>query len=861
MMKELLKTLAAVTASILLGAGVCQAQESPQSSAAGEDAAASQELDEILGSESEKADAPSASPEVSPEPYRDVVPVAQKPVPVPTGAPPPHQRVLEEIVVTARRTEENLQSVPVAVTALSAKDLERERISNAQDLQGRVPSMTLTSNGQNRSTEAPSVRGQGAAFGASPSVVLYYAEVPFPLDSSHGNQGGPGKFFDLSNLQVLKGSQGTLFGRNTTGGAVLLEPHKPESEFSASLTSEASSFSGRSLEGLLNTPLIGDELLLRIGLQYKDRDGFTEDATTGVRYDDVGLLTGRLGLLWKPTESVENYLLAYYTHSRTNGSTWVIDDINRSGLNYGLPRALGGSVIPGLPPPPPGPATESDSPLGPGCLIFNALAFQRDGRITNCGQEVVDAQRARGPRKMESDVGLADDTDTGALIDHLKVQLNDTTAFRNIASYAFYQHRFNWDLDGSALGLSEVDNPEDAKSSDTVQLTEEVQLQGSALEDRLRYVAGAYYQKQRPVGDESQSPIYFFMPVAPAIYSVTNETYAPYAQSSYNLGGWSPRLEGLQLTLGARYTTDKAEGESNAGGTQHSAKYEESALTYTAGLDYQVDDTLFYGKISRGYKGGGFTPLAVTPSKYTYKPEFVFNYEIGQKTDFRLGDTPVRVAAAAFYTDYTDMQRAAQDQNGTQAGGAILTAGSAVIYGFEIEAMARPSDSLSLMLNYAYNKGEYKEYTVQNTSSNPALSCTGEKVTTGGMVELTCVPFQYLAEHQSSATVRYEFPTSEWGDVDASMSYSYVGTQYASSYTRPEAEPGAWLSAFGLLNGSLNWSNVMGTRLQLQLFGSNLTDETYRIANSGVWNVLYFRSSMYGEPRMVGLRASYSWGD
>src|SRR3546814_19385391 len=106
-----------------------------------------------------------------------------------------------------------------------------------------------------RNTESPTIRGQGAQFGAGPGVVIYMAEVPLPSDPVANNQGGPGKFLDLSNLQILKGSPGTLFGRNTTGGATLLEPHKPEPKFSSTLRAGGTTYSGPTYEGMLNVPM------------------------------------------------------------------------------------------------------------------------------------------------------------------------------------------------------------------------------------------------------------------------------------------------------------------------------------------------------------------------------------------------------------------------------------------------------------------------------------------------------------------------------------------------------------------------------------------------------------------------------
>jgi iron complex outermembrane receptor protein len=202
--------------------------------------------------------APTSQPETSPaEPAQDPAdPIAESESE--TRAQLVRQArssAIEEIVVTARRTAENVQDVPIAITAMSSEDLRREQINSPQDLQGRVPSLVVGPNNQMRNTETPTVRGQGSQFGAPPGVVMYMSEVPLVADPIANYQGGPGKFFDLANVQVLKGSQGTLFGRNTTGGAMLLEPQKPTDEVYGSVSVGATSLSGRSYEGVVNTPM------------------------------------------------------------------------------------------------------------------------------------------------------------------------------------------------------------------------------------------------------------------------------------------------------------------------------------------------------------------------------------------------------------------------------------------------------------------------------------------------------------------------------------------------------------------------------------------------------------------------------
>ena len=167
---------------------------------------------------------------------------------------------LEEIVVTARRTEESQQDVPIAVTSMSADILQRESIGTLQDLQGRVPSLVMSTGGQQRNTEMPTLRGQGGTYGGGSGVAQYYAEVPLPADTTESNIGGPGKFFDLADLQILKGSQGTLFGRNTTGGALLLTPNKPSEQFSLKANYETGNYELNGYELVVNVPLMSDSL-------------------------------------------------------------------------------------------------------------------------------------------------------------------------------------------------------------------------------------------------------------------------------------------------------------------------------------------------------------------------------------------------------------------------------------------------------------------------------------------------------------------------------------------------------------------------------------------------------------------------
>src|SRR3546814_541022 len=156
-------------------------------------------------------------------------------------------------------------------------------------------------------------------------------------------------------------------------------------------------------------------------------------------------------------------------------------------------------------------------------------------------------------------------------------------------------------------------------------------------------------------------------------YDLTKQSVAPFAQGTYDLGALFDALSGLSLTAGLRYTWDDTDGTASirqvAAGliplvdAAHASETKTSALTYTAGLDYKFDTTLLYGKISRGYKTGGISVVVVNPDHYTYKPEFVTNYEVGEKTDFEIAGMPVRLNSAVYYTDYKDLQKSGTDRS------------------------------------------------------------------------------------------------------------------------------------------------------------------------------------------------------
>jgi len=290
---------------------------------------------------------------------------------------------LEEVIVTAQRREENSQVVSVAVTAMSGEKLREMNISSAADLTGKVPSLFITSGANQRNVEVVVIRGQGQAYLSPVGVVNYFAEVPLIQGGITAIQGAPGMFFDLESLQVLRGPQGTLFGKNTTGGAVLLGPKEPTNEFDGYLQAQGGSYNDHEYEGALNLPVVDDKLMTRLSVKTVDRDGDTKDVgptaysgsftainklcsppppgalsgTSGVAgciasngfagrdYDDVHYRHYRLGVLFRPNDSFENYLVAYYGTSHDNGTGFVFDNFRAA--NKGNPFDFSVATIAG----------------------------------------------------------------------------------------------------------------------------------------------------------------------------------------------------------------------------------------------------------------------------------------------------------------------------------------------------------------------------------------------------------------------------------------------------------------------------------------------------------------------------------
>ncbi|ANI79229.1 TonB-dependent receptor [Sphingobium sp. EP60837] len=799
-----------------------------------------------------------------------------------------------EIVVTAQRRNERAQDVPISITAFSPERLQQQGVTQAQDLQASVPSLVVGNNG-NPSREAQSftIRGQGATFQASPGVVVYLNEVPLPAPISVPQQGGPGNFVDLENVQVLNGPQGTLFGRNTTGGAVLLVPRKPTNDFGGYVQAKIGNYDNRELEGALNLPVIEDKVLLRVAGAYQDRDGYSHDVIWNTDRDNLHWYSGRVGLTLKPFEDFENYTMVYGAYSRTHGTGLVSTDINIAGLQSltdgagnPTPFCYEGPTIPG--------AIAS-------CDVYRASVAEA---------------AARGPRETAHGVDSFQKTKTWGITNTSTLNLTDELTARNIISYQRFRTNYSIDSDATVFQFDDGDPrnypapgqavlPGDGTPitylnataariprDDLKVFTEELQLQGNLLDNRLTFTAGGFLYDQRPVGEQGAGTV-GFCPAAftgsdvtcsgyDIRYAIANRSKALYAQATLDLGLVTPALEKLKLTGGYRHTWDRITGSSNyylafPGGAfclatnaivadqsecGFEATLKTNAPTWNIGVDYRVSRALLlYGKISRGYKAGGVNANAVFDNTRTFTPEYVTSYEGGFKSDLRIADMPLRLNATYYYMNYRDIQRATGDFNpATGAGGAQILRANARIQGVEAEASLRPFPGLEVGGTFSYTDAKYKRYDYQ--PNIPVQDCTGNLVSPGGTAVLTCLPFQYVSPYIYSVHVSAERPLGgDLGTISMFFNYAHTASQHTEATVVPASmKPGEKLAAFGTLSLSLDWRNVGGSRVDIGLYGTNLTNKLYRVSNSNTYSSQYYNATLYGEPRMYGLRLRYALG-
>ncbi len=705
---------------------------------------------------------------------------------------------LPDIVVTAQKRSERLQDVPIAVTAITADAIQKRRTLDLVDLSNQAPGLQIKSD-DNGANPRIFIRGVGVNdFNpATNSAVGIYADgvyVASPLAQRLA-------FFDLQQVEVLRGPQGTLYGRNTTGGAINVSSRLPGSGTEADLTAEYGRFNSVNIQGGISVPLVTDLLSVRVAGLYQRDDGYTVNRVTGNRGNNTNRWAARGTIHFTPASNVTDNLVVSGGRS-TGGSIWAY---NRSLLPQ-TPEATGADGL---------------------CLP----AYYTSGQCSN-----IMGYANTSKNLYEGDYGFEgrDRVDLLTVSNTLTIDLGAAS----LVAVTGYQHaKRNDQEDTDASPIPTITASYIARQNT---FSQELRLQSNG-NGRFRYVLGAYYahdtlanssaynvlpllQSADPAGDAALGIGVFGWPLSQKV-----DSYAAFGQLDYDIA------EGLTLTGGLRYSADRKRFHyvsEAANGLVPIFTYDNArtfdSVTGKVGVRYRLSPTAnVYASYNRGAKSGGFfsgqasDPADIGP----YKDETVNAYEVGAKTDL-LGRT-LRANLSAFYYDYKNLQVYTVVEDGLITRQLFTNASAARIYGGEIELQATPTKGLTISLSGAYLNATYRDFKSAGNDYSGNTLPSAPRISVQGAVD-------------------WERPTPV-GTLVANVSMSFRSKVFFDTSNAPRLTDQARAYADGRLG-----LRVAHDRFELGVWAKNLFDET-NISDMTPIPTLGFDVFSVGPPRTFGL--------
>lgn len=734
---------------------------------------------------------------------------------------------LADIVVTARKVSENLQTVPVAITALSAAAIRNAGITNVFDIQGKVPNLYFQNSAIDAAGLTVAMRGQKQndfILTVDPSVGLYVDGFYHPR-----TYGMRSALVDVERLEVLRGPQGTLYGRNTTGGALSIYSAQPTDELGASIQLKGGNYGFFEGTAIANMPL-GEGLSSRFVVQHGEQDGLGSDGLS----NDVGSenRTYVRGKIKAGEGSIRAVLTGVYSRIHTGGAL-----LKLSGLS---------------------PASSCPTRGLDGCIG----AFQAVAELFGLAGLANPAQRAAGAAALASYLG-GDPLKSGSLYKafstyeseeinlDVSADLSDAITIRSLTGYQHFRRGNNTDDDGTPFTILNATQRTREKY-----VSQEVQLLGDM--DGFQWVLGAYYGRE--TGREVSTSV--AIPLLNPSSTVTdgqiiNRSLAAFAQATWTFAADS------RITAGLRYSSDRRTLISRTRDSTGVCLVPAGALTgaptnpangpalcprtfqntyskpsWLISADHRFSPELFaYAKVARGYRTGGqnLRGTFVETSFQPFQPEILTEYEAGIKTD--LLDRRLRINLAAFYDDYKNIQRSITIPTLRPSPSTIVTnAAKGKIKGVEGELEAKLSSVVSIGGNASLTDAKYKRF----------IDLIGDRSD-----ESFGVPKWMVSAH-----VQVDAPTS-LGDVTGRISYDWQSTTVLA----PDAQFDAQVTqkSYGLLNGrvALDLDAINGT---IAVYGRNILNKKYASGAIAVDRALGFNAIVYGEPARVGVELTLRMG-
>jgi iron complex outermembrane receptor protein len=745
---------------------------------------------------------------------------------------------LQEIIVTAQRRAENLERTPVAVSVVSAQTLNDRAIVTESDLQSAVPGLLVRGTADSNQLNY-AIRGQSVdAFSNSrPAVLPYVNEVQI-------DGGGSSAFYDLQSVQVLKGPQGTLFGRNATGGAVLFTTTRPSDTFGGYLTGRVGTYGTETLEGAVNLPIVDDKVLFRLAADYQHRDGFQTNVLNDTKVGTVEREGVRGSLILKPTSKLTNTTVAEYQHVGGSSTAAVIYSASAPGTAnpyvpanvlyspaldaaFGAPGAWAGYLA----------ANPGVDPLG--VVHFAGV------------------QAARGPYEVALNGPLFHRANNVLLSNITTYDLTDTTQIKNIFGYTHFDTNDSSDIDGTPY---DVEHTGPGGTTDRGhQISDELQLLGKALGNDLSYVGGLYYSNEKVFYRQPSifldlSPILAGTPATYVNQSVS-ESKAVYAQGTYNLGDVT-HIHGLGVTLGARYTSETVSLQQLPGSSfyglpdppfQPLLSKTFDKLSWQAGLQEQIDSSLLvYGVARHSFRSGGFNnnaaPLAGTAASggAAFDAEVTTDGELGVKFQKAVQGVPVRLNLAVYNQWITGVQRTIYGLLLGQTGGFTINVPKAEVTGVELDGDVSPARWLHVGGGTAYTDGRF----------------------TDGHTTLFGIPANYGPYPDSprwSGSVYVEATRALTDKLSLSLrSDTFAESSFYFSSLNNTINPGSKLPGYALANFRLALEDeTAGWTLAVQV--KNAFDKVYYVGGDPVGSLFGFNTAVPGDRRVVFVEVGFKY--
>jgi iron complex outermembrane receptor protein len=796
-----------------------------------------------------------------------------------------------DIIVTARRVDERLQDVPISISVFTQDALAKRNIEQMSDLASYAPGLMVNQRyGAERASF--SIRGFNQDAGTSPSVGLYFAEVPgirVQGGTIAGNSMGPGVFMDLQNVQVLKGPQGTLFGRNTTGGAVLLVPNKPTDRFEGWVEGQIGNYDSRRVQAMINIPL-ADTFKVRFAVDRNKRDGYLRNMSADGPKDfmDTDYIALRGTVLAELTPTLQNTLIFHYNKSTNNGNAGRLVACGRSSITN---PAVGTTAISAA-----AACDQLDRQTARGDSLLDVEVYNPGGFFRAKQWQVInttawEASDAITVKNIASYGEYAETSQISTFSENFVISTR-TPSFRTSATAPIIQltpgTRFQPTVTGYIPGS--VSMPRYA-------FTEELQIQGRT--DRFTWVAGGYLEANRqagfgtrrnivslscaPGGNPSQClDIFGTGNISEPRYKYDFLTYAVFGEGTFDI------TDQLALTAGARYTVDKAHGEAENSrivrvGTPAEVRQCTDSLRFRSGLDAagrpiplnvtnasqchsEIDnnskeptwnlnltykptaDIMLYGRYARGYREGAINLTAI--GLETWKPETVDSFEIGAKASFH-GAVSGYFNIAGFYNKLRDQQINARaiprPETGLPQTSTVINVGHAITKGVEVDASALLFESLRFDIGYIYLKTNVKGIPTSLLVADSPFSAIQPTVADNS-------PLTFSPRNRITATATYTLPLPEAaGEFSVGATFTHTASQIADR----SATFGV-LPVTDLLNLNATWKSVLGSSFDASAFVTNVTNKIYAVtgqAGAGLDTITP------GQPRIWGFRLRYNFGD